>query len=125
MYRGFRSIPDADWFGEISTRHTTFPYLRGGCFGMSRPTIHRILNSDYLRDPQYTESRWSYDRYGYWIFPGEKPRDETIALTDHIMGDVMQALEIRPTQWDENCIRFREKVPDNGDLKYAIVHPVR
>jgi hypothetical protein len=123
MHRAFKTIPAADWFGQINLKGFYRPRVRGGCMGFSRLLLEKILMSNLLVNPIYGKLPFGYQRYGVFRKHGEAYSDEWIASMDCILADICFRLGVEPVAWKEEiCIHFREPLPANLS-PYAVTHP--
>lgn len=108
-------LPDADWFGTISTDGT---FVRGGACGFRRETAKRLVESRLLLE----EAPFSYARYGEYRWPHEEWSDELISCQDRIVGRAMAKLQIPPAPWPDVLILGNGNIipePEN----FAMTHP--
>ena len=106
-----------------------FDYTRGGCRIYNPLAAEKILRSGLLSDYKYVwEQRFGYLRYcNRMKLPGDPPGEvfEAIHSEDFCLGDVGKQLGLKLVEVPDLCVMFRESVPDNSDLRYSVVHPVR
>ncbi len=111
---------DYDLFGNISKNRYKYPYVRGGCIGLTRIAAQKILDSGMLLEDKY--KNYNYQRYNWYKWPHEIKSTEEIAFQDWIMADVCHELKLKLKQWNDICILGNDKrVPDKAD--FAITHP--
>lgn len=113
LWRKF-SLPDAEWFGTLSTNGT---WVRGGACGFRRDTADRMIESGLL-----LSTVASYCRYGLYRWPWELEDRTPISNQDRIVGQVMSELGIPATDWpDVNILGNEMRIPERG--AFAITHP--
>lgn len=121
FWRRFESFPEADFSGTLNQRYG-FSFTRGGCIAIKRAALIKILASGLLRDAEYrNNSRYSYQRYGKFRYPGESVNLAPVLLSDLVLGSVASRLGLSISSWDEVDIQFRE-TPGTG---FAATHPHR
>lgn len=127
IHRPLKSIPEADIFGAINQNPGLPIHVRGGFCGFKRSASELLVESKIFYDPFYRSAQFWYPRYGHWKFFDEGWQTEWITLTDPIVGHAAAKLGLTVKSWAEvqGGICFRERVPDNSDLRYLATHPVR
>lgn len=125
LYRRFTYFCRADIAGtQICFLPQRLHMIRGGCVAYRQSAIDRILNSGVLDDRCYTNPEYyAYRRFEEFAKQGEGRSAELIAGEDCIMGHVAKRLSLLQGNWDEVRVCFREPVPQNLDLQWAVTHP--
>lgn len=124
FWRQFRSRPEAEIAGTLNYRYG-YDFPRGGCVYLRRTAIVKILASGILRHDRYRDNpRYQYYRYSrQFCYADERLDLRPILLADLILGDVIQRLNLSLSDWSDVSIQFRDRPPDNSDLKFAVTHP--
>lgn len=120
--RVFRYIPDSDYFGNIRNGN----HLQGGCKGLKRSAVDKILSSGLLLDTKYcSNTEYAYCRFlPPYIRVDEDKSNESLSVEDFILWDVAKILELSIEEWNDiKCFTANGKEIDlSGD--YAAIHPV-
>lgn len=119
LWRKFKFFPNSDWFGTIQ-QNSTYPFPRGGCKGIQREAINRIVKSGFLKNSQFTNKIYSYDRFGKHKYIYENIPQELLINEDLILADVAYKLKFSLANWSEVNIEWRRPPFVSG---FAATHP--
>lgn len=106
IWRKFDFFPDADWFGSIE-RNMLYPFPRGGCKGIRRKAIERIIESKLLESPRFKHKFYAYDRFGRFKYPHENFPEIALVNEDLVLSEVAYQLKFSIANWTEVNIQFR------------------
>lgn len=130
IWRRFNYFPDVDWFGHRHRFYNhfiekNFTFLGGSCMGFKRTYIQRILDSGYLLNDKYKDSRGFYDRYSSFKKYADPDCNDIICREDWVLGDIARKLKVKPFHWDECYPSQKHEVILQPPYQYAVTHPVR
>lgn len=95
-------------------------FLIGGACALTREGAIAVL--PYLRDRQYTQPQYGYQRYARYRKEGEPLSVQMVAHCDLILMDACQRAGVPVSEWSEVKATHREYV---GEGEWAIAHPVK
>ena len=116
VHRPFREIPDADFFGNVSTKGTFDEHIQGHCQGFSRRFAERVVNSGIARHERYRDVENRIIGPGGRAWLSDKP--EGFTSIDAMIWKIAAALGFPATDWPEVMHE-----PTNPNADYAVTHP--
>lgn len=120
IWRPFRQLPEADFFGSLRERGTSNEHIQGGCEGFSRAFAERVIASGIADDPRYCDAaHWSSARRLRWA-ASRRPAD--YLSTDRVIMKIARDLGTAYANYDEIGSNGSE-APKNPRLRYAVTHP--
>lgn len=126
MYRRFKYLPDERGvvFGSLGehigvNRHW---WVLGGCFGFTHEAAALLHQSQILR------SDWLKDYANTWAISPMLIQKRVVEMGmisfEFVLSWACAQMGIRAIEFDDVCIRFRIRTPNN-DLRYAVIHPCK
>lgn len=128
LERPFLGYPTGDIGGRlVSDVAKGITFVRGGCVAYQQSAIAKIVGSRLLASDLFDVERHTYRRYGNTHrLPGDPPKsNEAIWLEDIAIADIANRLGLTLASWDDVFVAYREPVPPNPTLEWAVRHPVR